>query len=244
MPDPVTGITVGTSLWGHQQAGKQAAAAAAGADAAAEAQMYAADKEFEIAERGLKQQQKAFDFEKKKYKKWEKIYGPMQKNLAKQYSKLDPNHYAALGIKDFNKEYDKRMESVMDSLAQRGIDTQSGAGIAAELQGELGAAETVAGIRSDARDQVRAMKTDFLQIGLGQEPNMQQAHANLTKAYGDLSQTAGNYTTIAGNRVNTANSRFDTAMRSEAAAEQTLITEAGTALGDYWQSKIDERDAG
>lgn len=233
MPDPGTAVTGGMSLLGLNEARKGRKGAQAGYDSAAEATMYAADKEYELGLKSLEQQQKAFDFEQKKYDKWLKTYGDMEENLAKMYKKLTPGAYAARGIEGFEKEFETRMENIRTNLAQRGISLDSGLAIDLEKEAELDAAETRAGIRVAAEDYVRDKQTDFLQVGLGQEPSMSRAHQNLASGYDTVRQAAGTGTAVARTNLNTATSNLNTAMASESKALGTVINEAGTALADY-----------
>lgn len=109
-------------------------------------------------------------FEQERYDDWNAVYGPLQENLANYYQNVTPDYYAAVGLEQFQKEYQTGLTRLNENLAQRGIDPSSGIQASLESQAELSAAETRASIRRDAPQQAAEDKSRFLQIGLGQNP--------------------------------------------------------------------------
>lgn len=148
-------------------------------------------------------------FNQQRYDDWKEVYGPIQDNLSNYYSNLSPDLYEAQGLEAFNAEFQKAQDDVATSLAQRGI-TDSGLAAQLEQQGAVTAAENRAAIRMDAPSKVAELQSNFLQIGLGQDPS------------GD----------IAGTLARNTNSTQNIATQSQIAAGQAtgnVITEVGNA---------------
>lgn len=110
------------------------------------------------------------EFNQQRYSDWKDVYGSIQDNLSDYYTNLSPDMYEAQGLEAFNAEYQKAQDSVATSLAQRGI-TDSGLSTQLEQQGALSAAQSRAAIRMDAPAKVASLQSNFLQIGLGQDPS-------------------------------------------------------------------------
>lgn len=110
------------------------------------------------------------EFNQQRYSDWKDVYGSIQDNLSDYYTNLSPDMYEAQGLEAFNAEYQKAQDSVAASLAQRGI-TDSGLSTQLEQQGALSAAQSRAAIRMDAPAKVASLQSNFLQIGLGQDPS-------------------------------------------------------------------------
>ena len=161
---------------------------------------------------------KVLAFEKKQYKDWKSVYGPVEKNLANYYKKLTPGKYATQGIQAFQEERTKELQLMEENFAQRGITTSGIAG-GALMQEALNAAETKAGIRMDAKEKVLAMKQNFLQVGKGTQPNYGDA-------LGDAADRAENFRSESVTNLNSI-------LESEARATQTLVTQVGTGLANY-----------
>tara|TARA_R110002012_G_scaffold220010_1_gene391502 strand:+ start:730 stop:1332 length:603 start_codon:yes stop_codon:yes gene_type:complete len=148
-------------------------------------------------------------FNQQRYDDWKEVYGPIQTNLSDYYSNLSPDMYEAQGLEAFNAEYQKAQDAVATSLAQRGI-TDSGLSAQLEQQGAISAAQNRAAIRMDAPAKVAELQSNFLQIGLGQDPS------------GD----------IAGTLARSTNTTQNIATQSQIAAGQATgnaITEVGNA---------------
>lgn len=152
-------------------------------------------------------------FNQQQYDDWKEVYGPIQDNLSEYYTNLSPDMYEAQGLEAFNAEYQKSMDNLNQSLAQRGI-VDSGLSAQLTASSEINAAQQRATIRMTAPTQVAEAKSNFLQIGLGQDPT------------GDVANTLSGITTSAQANANAAN----------AAAGQAIgnaVSTAGTALVDY-----------
>ncbi len=72
-----------------------------------------------------------------------------------------------------------------ETFAQRGILPSSGVATSLAAQGELQAAETRSGIRSQSEQQAINDKTNFMQIGMGQNPSN-----SLSQAYSQQASMA------------------------------------------------------
>lgn len=109
------------------------------------------------------------EFDKARLEDWNSVYGPIQDNLSNYYSSVTPEHYASVGIENFEKARQQANDRMTEYLAQRGIQDS---GLAASLknQSEINAAETKATIRRDAPRLAAEDQSRFLQIGLGQNP--------------------------------------------------------------------------
>lgn len=187
------------------------ASAVIGAGASA----YSAKKSAKAAARGqdmaMTAEEQQLAFEQQRYDEWKEVYGPMQANLANYHSQMTPEIYAAAGIVDFEAQFEKSQKRMAETLEQRGI-VDSGISASIEAQSELAAAEARAGIRRDAEAAVREGQTNFLQIGLGQNPA-----GSVSNAMGQTTQNAYNY----------AMRLEQQALRDEAAAGQAI----GNAIG-------------
>ena len=141
----------------------------------------------------------ALDFSKEQYQDWKDVYGDFQTNLGDYYSNLTPedrNLWAgrdvaaeirgetAQGLEIFEKEKNRALEQVRETLDQRGIGTS---GLAAETEAQFGGFGAVerSKIRREgtmrtreeeqlqrqgaieADKQVAGEKSDFLRAGLG-----------------------------------------------------------------------------
>ncbi len=159
----------------------------------------------------------ALEFEQERYNDWKETYGDLEDNLADYYGGLTADYYEAMGLETFQQEFETNMTRMNETLNQRGI-VDSGISASLELQSSLSASESRATIRRDSERQVNADKTNFLQIGLGQNP------AN------SVSNTLSNQAQGARNRANGA----------EVAAGQAIgnaIEVAGTGVADYYRNK-------
>ncbi len=155
-----------------------------------------------------KASQSELAFNQQRYDDWKEVYGPIQDNLSDYYSNLSPDMYEAQGLEAFNAEYQKAQDAVATSLAQRGI-TDSGLSAQLEQQGAVSAAQSRAAIRMDAPAKVAELQSNFLQIGLGQDPsgdmagtlarNTRTTQNIATQSQMAAGQAAGNATTEVGN---------------------------------------------
>lgn len=142
-----------------------------------------------------KQEQAAKDqlgFEQRRYNDWQAVYGPLQENLSQYYQNVTPEYYAAVGLENFEQQYQTSLKRLDETFAQRGIDPSSGIATSLEAQAELGAAEQRAEIRRDAPRMAAEDQSRFVQIGLGQNPasSMSQALAYQSQIATQQSQAA------------------------------------------------------
>lgn len=173
----------------------------AGQRQSAKAQRRAADQQAQAMHEQL-------EWEKQQYADWEKVYGPIQNNLSNFYSNLSPDYYAAVGIENFNKQFQASMQRIETSLAQRGIDPASGIQASLTQQAELSAAETRATLRRDSERMMREDQMGFLGLGMQHNPAqgvsqalgaqsvhssamLQQANANYAQAQQAFGQSIG-----------------------------------------------------
>ncbi len=152
-------------------------------------------------------------FEQEKHDDWQETYGPIEDNLASYYDNLSPEYYEVQGLEAFEKERTIAFEDLERNLAQRGITSS---GIAAkELTSEsLDTAQTRASIRTQAPAMAAQDKLNFLQVGLGQNPD-----ASMSQALAD--------------RTRSSEAAAREADRAAGEAIGTAVTTVGTALSDY-----------
>ena len=156
-------IGAGTSYMSSSKASKQADSARQSADAAAALQ-YEASME-QLA------------FNKQQYEDWQSIFGPVQQNLASYYKNLSPDTVASLGLQNIEQEYTRSTQQLDQALAKRGI-TNSGATEAGLTQLEQTRMLGRAQVRNDAPNIVAQQQANFLNIGMGQQSQLQQGINN------------------------------------------------------------------
>jgi hypothetical protein len=170
---------------------------------------------------------KQLGFEQERYDDWNSVYGPIQDNLANYYNSVSPDYYASVGLEAFEQENDIRMSNLDEMFAQRGIDPSSGIAASLEAQGELGAAETRAGIRRDAPRAAAEDQSRFLQIGLGQNPAS------------SVSSAMANRTSVASQQAGIAAKNAASASKASGEAFQAAIPAIGKAIDAYNKPKDD-----
>ena len=156
-------LSAGANFFGAQQAGKAA-------DAAQAQQMAYLNKNLE--------------FQMQQYQQWQKIYGPIQKNLANFYKHLTPETLAASGIKHYEQQYRAVEQELQRSFAQRGIDSPAQDFL--NQHAALSAAEAKAQIRQQAPLQVAQAKQGFLASNVS-NPNA----AGVSNAFGQFANVFG-----------------------------------------------------
>jgi len=163
--------------------------------------------------------QNELDFNKAQYNRWQEVFGPIQDNLSEYYQSLTPDYYEAAGLQAFEKENQAQMATLNEQLAQRGL---TGSGLEATLNREnaIDTAEQRAAIRVDAPAKAAAEQLNFLQVGMGQQSNINQTY----------SQALANQTATAQQNANAAS-------QASAQATSSAISTVGTALSDYWSKK-------
>lgn len=203
MADPLTAVVGGGALLG------------AGAS-------YAGQRRATRESKRASQAQMAF--EQQKYDDWQETYGPIQDNLANYYGSLTPEYYEAQGLEAFQQEQQAAMQSLEQSLAQRGI-ADSGIAAAAMTQIAQEGAENRATIRAAAPGIVADEQSRFLQMGLGQNPG-----ASMSSALSQRSMQAGQAATA-------AQQAFGQSM-------QGAIKTVGTGLADYFRQPAPAQPTG
>ena len=152
-----------SSYSASKRAGKQASAALQSADASAALQ-YEASME-QLA------------FSQQQYEDWQSIFGPVQQNLASYYKNLSPDTVASLGLQNLEQEHTRSTQLLDQALARRGI-TNSGATEAGLTQLEQTRMLGRAQVRNDASNIVAQQQANFLNIGMGQQSQLQEGINN------------------------------------------------------------------
>jgi len=155
-------------------------------------------------------------FAKQQYEDWKEVFGDLQTNLGEYYKSLDTSKMTAEALQAFEKEKNVQLNSLRDTLEQRGISTS---GLAKEVEEDFAYSSAVnrARIRADAPMKKAAMQQQFLQIGLGQNPagNIQSTLAGQAQdARQDAVRSNAAYGQSMGNLVN-AGVNFATAMSTK-----------------------------
>jgi hypothetical protein len=109
------------------------------------------------------------DFAMEQYDDWQAVFGDLQKTLANYYENLSPELITAQGLEQYNLERDRSLQTIQETLAQRGLGN-SGLAAAVETQTQMQSASDRARIRAEAPMRTAAEQSKFLQIGLGQNP--------------------------------------------------------------------------
>jgi len=156
-------LGAGSSYMASKNASKQAKAARKSADASSALQ-YEASME-QLA------------FNQQQYEDWQSIFGPVQQNLASYYKNLSPDTVASLGLQNLEQEYTRSTQLLDQALARRGI-TNSGATEAGLTQLEQTRMLGRAQVRNDASNIVAQQQANFLNIGMGQQSQLQQGINN------------------------------------------------------------------
>lgn len=124
-------------------------------------------------------------FQMQQYNDWKKVYGPIEENLSKFYQDMDPETFAASGLKQFEEQYQYNMQQLDRSFAQQGIE--GGAKASLEQQASLSAAETRASIRQQAPLQMAQAQQSFLTGNV-----VNPMAAGITQTYENRAQMYGN----------------------------------------------------
>lgn len=121
------------------------------------------------------------------------IYGSLEENLAGYYEELTPKAREEQGLVRYEGEFMRAKDSVVSSMAQRGL---TGSGIEGEALNtmEMQAASDRALIGEQAEQDVRSEQLGFLGVGLGQgeiaQQNVASASQTMANVYGSQSSTA------------------------------------------------------
>lgn len=125
----------------------------------------------EAARNQLDLSKQQLDFSKQQYADWQKVYGPIQQNLADYYTNLSGDTLVAQQLSSQAREYADAYRKAEQQLAQRGL-TQSGIAAAQSTAMDIQGANARAGIRAGGTGQAMLQKAGFLQLGLGQQANL------------------------------------------------------------------------
>jgi hypothetical protein len=156
-------IGAGSSYMASSSASDSADASTAAANAAAQLQ--------------YKTSQAQLEFTKQQYDDWKSIFGDVQENLKSYYNNLSPNTVTSLGLQGIEQEYVRSRQSLDTAMAQRGI-TNSGVNAQALTNLESNRMLGRANVRATADQTVAAQKAGFLQLGMGQQANLQSGINN------------------------------------------------------------------
>lgn len=142
--------------------------------------IYSANKASKSAKRAGKRadaaEERRLAFEQERIDEWEATYGTVEDQLANYYETLSPTLRITQGLEAFEKEKERGMKQLNETLAQRGID-RSGMAAQIETQVAVDSAEERARIRAAAPMEVAKEKLGFLNTGIARDPynNMSQA---------------------------------------------------------------------
>ena len=111
----------------------------------------------------------SLEFSKAQYADWLDAFGDVQANLSDYYENLTPAYLETQGLQAFEREKTIALTGLRENLEQRGIAT-SGLAVDAETDIALQSATARASIRAEAPLRAAQEQSNFLQIGLGQNP--------------------------------------------------------------------------
>ena len=131
-----------------------------------------------LSGRALAIQEEQFEIAKQDRDKWNRLYGPIEQNLADFYQDLTPDYFAAQGLEAYQKDFQQQQEQLQEFYNVNGIES----GVQADLQtkSSLQAARDKSKIRADAPFKVQEMKSKFLSLGLADKSGTQVAANSLT----------------------------------------------------------------
>lgn len=159
-----------------------------GAKKAANAASDATDLALKLGKQQIALMKEGLDFQKKQYDDWKLIYGDVEKNLGDYYKNLNANDITAMGLQNSQAEYQTAVREIKMEAAQRGA-SNSGMEFSTVSRAALDNAKNRADIRTKAPMEVAREKLNFLQIGLGQQGQINQGIVN---AYGQVSNAYTN----------------------------------------------------
>lgn len=123
------------------------------------------------------------EFEKQQYKRWERLYGSIEENLANFYGSLTPEKLIASGLTKQKTAFNKARENLQRSIAQRGYDSPVSTALETSL--DIQEAEANAGLRFSAPFQLATAQRNFTQ-GAPNNP----AAIRMGQAYTGIQQNA------------------------------------------------------
>lgn len=153
-----------------------------------------------------------------KQAKWDRMFGPMEKNLAEYYSQLSSSNIIAKGNEALAKSYEVGKNNVIEQLRSRGLEIEDGVGAAALTQLAKGQADARAELYSTADDKVAQLQ--------------QQALSNNRAPSGGLQQNISNMMGVENMRAG-ADALKSRGQQQLLGNIGDLIGDAGAAYGDY-----------
>ena len=202
-------IGAGTSYMGSKKAGKQADAARKSADNSAALQ------------NEVSMEQLAFS--KQQYDDWQSIFGPVQQNLSSYYKNLSPDTVTSLGLQNLEHEYTRSAQLLDQALAIRGI-TNSGATESGLTQLEQTRMLGRTQVRNDASNIIAQQQANYLNIGMGQQSQLQQG---INNAYTQQMNIHGQ---AYANQMNLARQQNDLAYKSAAGVGSSISSGINTYM--------------
>ncbi len=155
---PGIGGSIGSAIGGTIGSGIEAGQAGSAADEASTAAAAARRRANKSSKEGVEVAQQFLA-------EWESIYGGIEDNLSSFFASLTPERFTALGLENFQQEFQVTQERINQSFAQRGIP-DSGLEISLDTLLEAKRAEVRAGIRTEAPFKVAEAQSKFLALGL------------------------------------------------------------------------------
>ena len=150
--------------------------------------------------------QKELDFQKQRYQDWKDVYGDLQEDIGAYYENLNGETLVGKELEYVQEASQASETKIHEALAQRGID---GAGLEGMLQaGNIINTEVKkAELKSSSEQRAMDLKTNFLNVGLGQgqqiSNSMSNANNNLAsgirKAGDDQATAIGRNTALISN---------------------------------------------
>ena len=191
-----TAITAGVTAAG-------AMASYSGAKTAAKAQ----DRATQAASKSAKDQ---LEFNKQQYEDWQRVFGPVEQNLASFYNELNIPDYTAQLNTQAEAAYKAAQNRLERNLDSRGL-YNSGIKVRAEKDLANNLAQVKAANQSQARDIVENKKLRFLGLGLN---NQGALIGNINRSYGSLIQNQWNQAAIAGQQLQQANAGLSSSLNA------------------------------
>lgn len=138
-----------------------------------------------MQEKALELQRQQLAFQQAQYANWQSVYGSIQDNLSNYFNSMSADSRARQNITMLEQEYNRASEVLNANLASRGM-AGSGAAVLGTTQLEQSRAVNRVNARLEAEDYVTNAKMQFLNLGLGQQAQLQN---NISNTYSNMAQT-------------------------------------------------------
>lgn len=158
--------------------------------------------------------------------RWNKLYGPIENNLANFYAKANPSQIASLGLQRIQTEFQKATEKNRLMLAQKGLSGTSTEANINAMQ-NINLAEAKANERIQAPVRLREEQQGFLASGRGAQ----------NTAFGMQQSAFGAQRSALGTQLGNLNSQAQTQMMLEQQQSQGLGNLLGAGLQLYGQAQ-------